>query len=35
MFTLEQAIGWTVEHLDHHVHYIALKREKLGKPIKE
>jgi uncharacterized damage-inducible protein DinB len=34
-FTLEQAIIWTVEHLDHHVHYIALKREKLNKPLKD
>jgi uncharacterized damage-inducible protein DinB len=33
MFTLEQAVTWTIEHLDHHVHYIAMKREKIGKPL--
>jgi hypothetical protein len=33
IFTLGQAINWTAEHLDHHVYYIAMKREKLGKPL--
>jgi len=35
IFTLEQAINWTAEHLDHHIYYIAMKRQKLGKPMKE
>jgi uncharacterized damage-inducible protein DinB len=35
IFTLEQAVGWTAEHLDHHIYYIAMKREKLGKPLKD
>ena len=34
-FTLEQAVEWINEHMDHHCHYIALKREKLGKAIAE
>jgi DinB superfamily len=34
-FTLEQAVQWTTEHLEHHVLYIALKRARLGKPLKE
>ena len=33
-FTLEQAIVWTIEHLDHHIIYIDLKRQKFGKPLK-
>ncbi|MGA3065606.1 MAG: DinB family protein [Tepidisphaeraceae bacterium] len=33
IFTLEQAVVWTQEHLGHHVHYIGLKREKFGKPM--
>jgi hypothetical protein len=35
VITLEQSFVWTGEHLDHHIHYIALKREKLGKPLKD
>jgi len=34
-FTLEQGVTWTAEHLHHHIFYIALKRQKLGKPLKE
>jgi DinB family protein len=34
-FTLEQAVQWTTEHLEHHVLYINLKRDRLGKAIKE
>jgi len=34
-FTLEQAVTWTAEHLHHHVLYIAMKRERLGKPLKD
>jgi hypothetical protein len=33
IFTLEQAVRWTAEHLDHHVYYIAMKRQKLNKPL--
>jgi hypothetical protein len=33
IFTLEQAVVWTNEHLGHHAHYIEMKREKLGKPL--
>jgi uncharacterized damage-inducible protein DinB len=33
--TLEQSFQWTAEHLDHHTRYIALKRDKLGKPLKD
>jgi hypothetical protein len=33
IFSLEQGITWEVEHLHHHVHYIEMKREKLGKPL--
>jgi len=32
--TLEQSVRAMVEHLDHHVKFIRLKREKLGKPLK-
>ncbi|HEY1922134.1 MAG TPA: DinB family protein [Tepidisphaeraceae bacterium] len=35
VITLEQSFQWTAEHLDHHIRYIALKRDKLGKPLKE
>ena len=35
VFTLGQAVVWTVEHLDHHIHYIALKRQKIGKALKD
>jgi len=35
IFSLEQAVNWTAEHLDHHVYYISMKRQKLGKPLKE
>jgi hypothetical protein len=35
IFTLGQAVQWTNEHLHHHVLYIAMKRERLGKPLKE
>ncbi|MGD0461353.1 MAG: DinB family protein [Tepidisphaeraceae bacterium] len=34
VITLEQSFQWTAEHLDHHMRYIALKRDKLGKPLK-
>jgi hypothetical protein len=34
-FTLEQGVQWTTEHLEHHVLYINLKRDRLGKPIKD
>jgi hypothetical protein len=34
IFTLEQAVVWTNEYLDHHIRYIAMKREKFGKPMK-
>jgi hypothetical protein len=33
-FTLEQAVQWTTEHLEHHVLYINLKRDRLGKGLK-
>jgi len=33
IFTLEQAVGWTAEHLDHHLFYIKLKRIQLKKPL--
>jgi uncharacterized damage-inducible protein DinB len=33
IFTLDQGVVWTQEHLEHHVHYIGLKREKFGKPM--
>jgi hypothetical protein len=33
VITLEQSFQWTSEHLDHHIRYIALKRDKLGKPV--
>jgi DinB superfamily len=33
IITLEQSFQWTAEHLDHHIRYIALKRDKLGKPL--
>jgi uncharacterized damage-inducible protein DinB len=33
IFTLEQGVTWTAEHLHHHVLYIAMKRAKLGKPL--
>jgi uncharacterized damage-inducible protein DinB len=35
IFTLAQAITWTAEHLDHHIYYIAMKRQKLAKPLTE
>jgi hypothetical protein len=34
VFTLEQAVTWTAEHLHHHMRYIAMKREKMGKALK-
>jgi hypothetical protein len=34
IFTLEQGVTWTAEHLHQHINYIALKREMLGKPLK-
>ena len=34
VFTLAQVVQWTAEHLNHHVVYIGLKRQKLGKPLK-
>jgi len=34
-FTLEQGVQWTIEHLEHHSLYIALKRDRLGKPLKD
>jgi hypothetical protein len=33
IFTVGQAVVWTNEHLDHHIRYIAMKREKFGKPL--
>lgn len=30
---IEQAVVWTNEHLDHHIRYIGMKREIIGKPI--
>lgn len=35
VITLGQSVVWTVEHLDHHIHYIALKRQRLGKALKQ
>lgn len=35
VITLGQSVVWTIEHLDHHVKYIALKREKFGKSLKD
>jgi uncharacterized damage-inducible protein DinB len=32
--TLAQSVGWMVEHIDHHIQFIRLKREQLGKPLK-
>ena len=33
-FTLAQGVKWTAEHLHHHMKYIEMKREKLGKALK-
>jgi hypothetical protein len=33
-FTVEQGVLWTAEHLDHHVRYIEMKREAIGKEAK-
>jgi uncharacterized damage-inducible protein DinB len=33
--TLGQSVQWMVEHIDHHIGFIAKKREKLGKPLRE
>lgn len=33
--TLGQSVQWMVEHIDHHIGFIAKKRQKLGKPLKD
>jgi hypothetical protein len=33
LINLGQSIVWTNEHLDHHILYIAMKRDRLGTPI--
>ena len=33
--TLGQSIQWTNEHLDHHILYIKMKRDRLGKTLKD
>jgi hypothetical protein len=35
VITLAQSVQWTNEHLDHHILYITMKRDRLGKPVKE
>ena len=35
VITLAQSVQWTNEHLDHHTLYITMKRDRLGKPVKE
>jgi uncharacterized damage-inducible protein DinB len=32
--TVGQSLQWMVEHIDHHLGFIAKKRQKLGKPLK-
>ena len=33
--TLGQSVVWTLEHLDHHIKYIAREARKFGKPLKD
>jgi hypothetical protein len=33
VITLGQSVQWTNEHLDHHILYIVMKRDRLGKPL--
>jgi len=33
--TLGQSVQWTNEHLDHHILYIMMKRDRLGKTVKD
>ena len=35
LITLGQSVQWTNEHLDHHSLYIVMKRDRLGKPLKD
>jgi uncharacterized damage-inducible protein DinB len=35
VITLGQSVQWTNEHLDHHILYIVMKRDRLGKPLKD
>ena len=35
IITLGQSVKWTNEHLDHHIFYIHMKRDRLGKPLKD
>ena len=35
VITLGQSVRWTNEHLDHHILYIHMKRDRLGKPLKD
>jgi hypothetical protein len=35
LITLGQSVQWTNEHLDHHCLYIVMKRERIGKPLKD
>lgn len=35
LITLGQSVQWTNEHLDHHILYIMMKRDRLGKPLKD
>jgi hypothetical protein len=35
VITLGQSVQWTNEHLDHHILYIKMKRDRIGKPLKE
>jgi len=35
VITLGQSVQWTNEHLDHHILYIMMKRDRLGKPPKD
>jgi len=35
VITLGQSVKWTNEHLDHHALYIHMKRDRLGKALKD
>jgi uncharacterized damage-inducible protein DinB len=35
VITLAQSVQWTNEHMSHHCFYISMKRDRLGKPLKE
>ncbi len=35
LITLGQSVKWTNEHLNHHTLYVQMKRERLGKPLRD